>query len=266
MNRPVHHPDRFAGKVALVTGAAQGIGRVVALRLAREGAGVIIADAHEEQARAVAAEIKADGGHAYVIVANLETADAARRVVGEAVEKFSVLDVAIHNVGGTIWSKPFWEYEEKQIEKEINRSLWPTLWGCWAVVPHMRARRRGAIVNIGSLAVRSIYRVPYAAAKGGVHAITQCMAEELEDCGVRVNCVAPGGIDVGERVIPRNPEPLSVPEQEWKRHMTAQTIAMTPLRRYGHAEEVASAVCFLAADEASYITGQVLYVAGGADA
>jgi len=258
--------DRFAGKGALVTGAAQGIGRAVAERLAREGARVAIADAHAQQAQAVTEGILAAGGDAFPLIADLEQAAAARSVVAQCIERLGAIDVAVHNVGGTIWSKPFWEYREEEIEKEISRSLWPTLWGCHAVIPHMRARGAGAIVNIGSVAVRSIFRVPYAAAKGGVHAMTVSIAQELADCGVRINCVAPGGVDAGARIIPRNPNPLSAQELEWKRCMTAQTIANTPLKRYGRVEEIAAAVCFLAADEASYITGQVLYVAGGDDA
>jgi dihydroxycyclohexadiene carboxylate dehydrogenase len=258
-----HHPNRFDGKIAVVTGAAQGIGRAVALRLAREGAVVVVADAHEQQASQTVAEIENAGGRARMFVADLETASAAKSLIERTIGDLGAIDVAVHNVGGTIWSKPFYEYRQHEIEKEISRSLWPTLWGCWAVIPHMRSRGRGSIVNIGSVAVRSIYRVPYAAAKGGVHAITESLAEELRDCGVRINCVAPGGTDVGKRVIPRNPNPLSAAEENWKREMTAQTIANTPLRRYGYPEEIASAVCYLAADEASYITGQVLYVAGG---
>ena len=264
---PASNPnDRFAGKRAIVTGAAQGIGRAAAVQLAREGAAVVVADANAEHARAVVDEIRSNGGVAHDFIADLETAAGARALVGYAIATLGAVDIAVHNVGGTIWSKPFWEYREEEIEKEISRSLWPTLWGCHAIIPHMRERQSGVIVNVGSLAVRSIFRVPYGAAKAGVHAITECLAEELEDCGVRVNCVAPGGIDGGVRAIPRNPHPLSAQELEWKTHMTKETIARTPMRRYGRVEEVAAAVCFLAADEASYITGQVLYVAGGAHA
>jgi dihydroxycyclohexadiene carboxylate dehydrogenase len=257
--------QRFADKVAIVTGAAQGIGKGVALRMAREGARVVLADANEPFCLAVRDEIRAAGGHADALIVNLETAAGARKLVDHAIGLHGHIDIAVHNVGGTIWAKPFWEYEEAQIEHEITRSLWPTLWGCRAVIGHMRERRAGVIVNIGSVAVRSIYRVPYAAAKAGVHAITVCMAEELGDCGVRVNCVAPGGVDAGARNIPRNPEPLSAHELEIKRHMTATTIANTPLARYGTVDEIASTVCYLASDEASYITGQVIYVAGGAN-
>jgi len=255
--------DRFAGKTCIVTGAAQGIGRAIALQLAAEGAWLVVADANAAQLQTVTDEIRDIGASVHAVSIDLEAAAASRRLVSEAIERCGAIDVAVHNVGGTIWSKPFWEYEQAQIEKEVARSLWPTLWGCHAVIPHMRSRGAGAIVNVGSVAVRSIYRVPYAAAKAGVHAMTVCMAQELEDCGVRVNAVAPGGVDVGVRATPRNPDALSPAEVQWKRQMTEQTIARTPMRRYGRPEEIASAVCYLAADEASYITGQVLYVAGG---
>jgi dihydroxycyclohexadiene carboxylate dehydrogenase len=255
--------SRFAGKGAFVTGAGQGIGRAIALGLAHEGARVVVADRDAEGAAAVVRDIEQAGGHAHAIVRDLETADGASAFVAQAVDMLGGVDVAVHNVGGTIWSKPFWRYERHEIEREIAHSLWPTLWGCHAILPHMRARGTGAIVNIGSLAVRLVYRVPYAAAKAAIHAVTVCLAQELGDCGVRVNCVAPGGIDVGPRRVARNPHGLSDEEREWKRDMTARTVAATPLGRYGTAEEVASAVCYLASDEASYITGQVLYVAGG---
>jgi len=258
--------SRFSGQIAIVTGAAQGIGKAIALQLATEGATIVMADMHAAPLEAAAVDVRARGGRVHTYCADLSQAQNARGLVSHAIELEGQLDVAVHNVGGTIWSKPFWEYTEAEIEQEITRSLWPTLWGCHAVIDHMRLRGRGAIVNIGSVAARSIYRVPYAAAKAGIHAITACMALELEDCGVRVNCVAPGGVDAGPRVIPRNPNPLSEAELHYKRHMTQTTLANTPMRRYGQPEEIAAAACFLASDEASYITGQVLYVAGGGSA
>ena len=136
-----------------------------------------------------------------------------------------------------------------------------------AAAPAMAASgSQGVVVNVASIAgIMAIgSSVAYAASKAGVHAITECMALELADSGVRVNCVAPGGVDGGTRLIPRNPDPLSAHEVELKKHMTAQTIATTPMARYGTLDEIASAVCYLGCDEASYITGQVLYVAGGA--
>jgi dihydroxycyclohexadiene carboxylate dehydrogenase len=101
--------------------------------------------------------------------------------------------------------QPFWHYTEEQVKEEIDQSFWSTLWCCRAVLPIMREQRNGAIVNVGSLAPRGIYRVPYAAAKGGVFALTTSLALEVASTGIRVNCVAPGPVDNADRVTPRNP-------------------------------------------------------------
>ena len=183
-------------------------------------------------------------------------------MIAQALAAFGMIDVAVHNVGGSMWTKPFWEYADDEIQQEIQRSLWPTLRCCRAVIPVMIRQKRGAIVNIGSVATRGIYRVPYSAAKGGVHAMTVCMAMELAEYNIRVNCVAPGAISAN-RVIPRNPKPPSEAEKQWRNDVIAQTLRDTFQARLGEAEEVAAAVAFLAADESSYVTGQVMHVAGG---
>ncbi len=256
---------RFDGRTAIVTGAAQGIGRATALRLAAEGAAVVVVDRARAQCLLVLAELHAAGAQAMFIDADLERHDGAERMVEETLARFGRIDVAVHNVGGTIRVKPFWEYGVAEIEQEINRSLWPALWCCREVIPVMRRQGSGAIVNVGSAVTRGgLFRVPYAAAKGGVHAMTLCMASELADSGVRVNCVAPGAIDNADRVIPRNPEPPSDGDRERIKAMYTQTLAATPLGRMGSAAEVAAAICFLAADESSFVTGQVWSVAGGA--
>ncbi len=253
----------FAGKTAVVTGAAQGIGRATALRLARDGAQVALVDRAAEVCATVRERIAAAGGRAVVISADLETKNGVDSMVEQALAAFGAIDVAVHNVGGTIWAKPFWEYADDEIQQEISRSLWPTLRCCRAVIPVMLRQKRGTIVNIGSVATRGIYRVPYSAAKGGVHAMTVCLAMELAQHNIRVNCVAPGGIESDDRVIPRNPNPPSQIERQWRNDVRAQTLRDTPLARQGVADEIAAAVAFLASDEASYITGQVIYAAGG---
>ncbi len=256
--------QRFADKVAIVTGAAQGIGRATALRLASEGAHVVLVDVALSQCMTVKAEIENDAGSASVIQADLETFDGAQAMVEHTLSLAKRIDISVHNVGGSIWFKPFWEYAPAEIEKEISRSLWPALWCCRAVVPVMRAQGGGAIVNVGSAVTRGgFYRVPYAAAKGGVHAMTTCIANELGESGVRVNCVAPGGVDNADRRIPRNPKPLSPQEKRWLEEMYARSLNDTALRRLATADEIAAAICFLAADESSYVTGQLLSVAGG---
>ncbi len=255
--------QRFKDKVVIVTGAAQGIGKACALRFAREGGSVMIADRAEEQALLVQQQIRDAGGIAEICMADLETSAGAKKVMQATIDAFGRIDVSVHNVGGTIWAKPFWEYPDEQIEKEINRSLWPTLWCCRAVIPYMVEQKSGAIVNVGSIATRGINRVPYSAAKGGVQAITTCMALELAEYGVRVNCVNPGGIDQGERAIPRNTGALTEIDKAGMQGVIDQTIRDTPMGRYGTPEEEAAAICFLAADEASYITGETINVAGG---
>jgi dihydroxycyclohexadiene carboxylate dehydrogenase len=255
--------QRFKDKVVIVTGAAQGIGKACALRFAREGGSVMIADRAEEQALLVQQQIRDAGGIAEICMADLETSAGAKKVMQATIDAFGRIDISVHNVGGTIWAKPFWEYPEEQIEKEINRSLWPTLWCCRAVIPYMVEQKSGAIVNVGSIATRGINRVPYSAAKGGVQAITTCMALELAEYGVRVNCVNPGGIDQGERAIPRNTGALTEIDKAGMQGVIDQTIRDTPMGRYGTPEEEAAAICFLAADEASYITGETINVAGG---
>jgi dihydroxycyclohexadiene carboxylate dehydrogenase len=254
-----HFPNRFAGKVAMVTGAAQGIGREVTLRLAREGAQVALVDRSP-----LVAEVCAEAGaRAFAINADLESFTGARNTMDQALGRFARIDVLVNNVGGTIWSKPYAEYEELQIEAEIRRSLFPTLWCCRAVLPAMLRQGGGVIVNVSSVATRGINRVPYAAAKGGVNAITACLAFEYAQHGVRVCGVAPGGTDAPPRRIPRNTTARTAQEETWMQQMVEQTTSSSLMKRYGTTEEQAAAILFLASDEAAYITGVTLPVAGG---
>ena len=262
MNMSKNMHQRFIDKVVIVTGAAQGIGEGVAAFAAREGAQVVIAD-RSPLLHEVAARIAAAGGAVVPVIADLETYAGARMVVQAALERYGRVDILINNVGGTIWAKPYQEYEEAQIEAEIRRSLFPTLWCCHAVLPTMIARQQGVIVNVSSIATRSIHRIPYAAAKGGVNAMTASLAMEHAADGIRVNAVATGGTNAPPRKVARNPEPLSPKEQGWYQAIIDQTIASCPMQRYGEIEDQVRAILFLASDEARYVTGSVLPVAGG---
>lgn len=255
-------PGRFAGKVAVVTGAAQGIGREVALRLAREGAALLLTD-RSEIVDETAAEARDLGAGAAVEIADAETFEGCERVMAAAVERFGRLDVLVNNVGGAIRFKPFAHFAAQEIEAEIRRSLFPTLWCCRAALPHLLEAGGGSIVNVSSVATRGLNRVPYAAAKGGVNALTACLAWEYAAHGIRVNAVAPGGTEAPPRRIPRNPEPPSDQERAWIAEVVAQTKASSLMGRYGTAAEQAAAILFLASDEASYVTGVTLPVAGG---
>jgi len=254
---------RFEDKVVVVTGAAQGIGKACALRFAEEGAKVMIADRAEEQAILVQQQIRDAGGIAEICITDLEKNEGSKKVMQETIDTFGRIDVSVHNVGGTIWAKPFWEYPDDQIEKEINRSLWPTMWACRAVIPQMIKQKSGSIVNVGSVATRGINRVPYSAAKGGVQAMTVCLSLELAEHNVRVNCVNPGGVDQGVRATPRTTDAMTEVDKAGMQGVMEQTDRDTPMKRFGTPEELAAAICFLAADEASYITGEIMNVAGG---
>ena len=253
---------RFAGKVAVITGAAQGIGRTVAIRIAHEGGKLALVD-RSPLAEEVLHEAEAAGAEAIAIIADLETFSGATAAIAGATERFGRVDILVNNVGGTIWAKPYVEFAEAQIEAEIRRSLFPTLWCCRAVLPGMLERGAGVIVNVSSVATRGVNRVPYAAAKGGVNAITASLAMEYAAHGIRVCGVAPGGTDAPPRRIPRNADERNAQEGEWYRQVVDQTISSSLMKRYGTTEEQAAAILFLASDEASYITGATLPVAGG---
>jgi dihydroxycyclohexadiene carboxylate dehydrogenase len=257
--------QRFQGKVVLVTGAAQGIGRGVALRIAAEGGQVLAVD-RSDLVDEVVAQIREAGGDAAAAQADLETYAGAQHVVAQCLARFGRVDVLVNNVGGTIWAKPYEHYEEQQIEAEIRRSLFPTLWCCRAVLPHMVERQQGVIVNVSSVATRGVHRVPYSAAKGGVNALTASLAMEHTSNGIRVNATAPGGTDAPPRRVPRNQAPANAPtaiETQWYQGVIDQTKDSSLMHRYGTIDEQVAPILFLASDESSYITGSVLAVAGG---
>ncbi|MEG0858593.1 MAG: 1,6-dihydroxycyclohexa-2,4-diene-1-carboxylate dehydrogenase [Pseudomonas sp.] len=248
--------NRFDNKVALVTGAAQGIGRRLCERLLEEGATLVAVDRSE-----LVHELQGEG--VLTLTADLEQYGDCNRVMAAAVERFGRLDVLVNNVGGTIWAKPFEHYETAQIEAEVRRSLFPTLWCCHAALPYMLEQGHGAIVNVSSIATRSVNRVPYGAAKGGVNALTACLAFETAGRGVRVNATAPGGTEAPPRRVPRNSAEQSSDEKVWYQQIVDQTLDSSLMKRYGNLDEQVGAILFLASDEASYITGTVLPVGGG---
>ncbi|KVQ47008.1 1,6-dihydroxycyclohexa-2,4-diene-1-carboxylate dehydrogenase [Burkholderia territorii] len=252
--------QRFSGKVVVVTGAAQGIGRGVALRAAAEGGRVLFVDRADFVAE-VAAE--APGGNTAGFVADLETYDGARAAMACAVATFGRIDVLINGVGGAIRMRPFAEFEPEQIDAEIRRSLLPTLYSCHAVLPHLLAGGGGTIVNVSSNATRGIRRVPYSAAKGGVNALTAALAMEYAEHGIRVVATAPGGTTAPPRRVPRNAAGDTAQEQAWMAEAVRQVTDSTFFKRYGTLDEQIAPILFLASDEASYITGTVLPVAGG---
>lgn len=262
---PVVSPGRFAGRSVLITGAVQGIGRAVADRVVREGGIVTVVD-RADLIATVADELTAASPENIRVVpveADLETFSGAQSAADAALEAHGRIDILINNVGGTIWARPYHEYSAEQIEKEVRRSLFPTLWMCRAVLPAMVSRGAGTIVNVSSVATRGVNRVPYAASKGGVNGLTSALALEAAPHGVRVVATAPGGTLAPERKVSRGGDAQTEQEKAWYSQIVDQTIDSTALGRYGTLHEQAAPICFLASDEASYITGSILPVAGG---
>ena len=253
---------RFDGKVMVVTGAAQGIGAAVAIRAAAEGAMVVLAD-RADFVDEVAGEIIAQGGKAIAVCCDLETHQGAVAAMEAAIDGFGQIDCLINNVGGTIWAKPYAHYAPDEIEAEVRRSLFPTLWCCNAVLPHLLAGGCGVIVNVSSVATGGLNRAPYAAAKGGVNALTRALAFEYAEHNIRVVATAPGGTDAPPRRVPRNATAPNEQDKGWYQTIVDQTIGSSLMHRYGSIDEQVAPILFLASDEASYITGSILPVAGG---
>lgn len=264
-------PQRFKDQVVIVTGAAQGIGFAVAQRIAREDGTVVLVDRADLVHDKAKELVDAGTREVYSTTADLETFAGAQSAVDFALEKAGRVDVLINNVGGTIWAKPYEHYTPEEIEKEINRSLFPTLWMCRAVLPALIGNsskedsrsEQGVIVNVSSTATGGINRVPYAAAKGGVNAIVSALAHEAAHHNVRVVAAAPGGTLAPARAVQRGPLPDDEQEKAWYQQIVDQTVDSSLMKRYGTLDEQTAPICFLASKEASYITGSVLPVSGG---
>lgn len=273
---PVLDPRAAGGKrlrdrIAIVTGAGQGIGRATSRRMAEEGARVMIADQHQAGAERTCNELRAYGVDADTFVGDLSGSHTARELMAATIARFGHIDTLVNCAGGAMYAgKPGWQYTPEEMVANVQNNFWTTMWCCWAVLPHMVERRSGAIVNIASNAVRGTERLPYAASKGGVIAMTTSLALETATLGVRINCVAPfwSAKPLGDALFAREPGRLGPQTQEewqaWYDRLAAKFLPQIPMRRAGTMEEQAAAITFLASDDASFITGQILTVGGGA--
>ena len=260
---------RLTGKVCIVTGAGQGIGRATAKRLGQEGGTIVVADRVDEGATQTLSELRDHGVNATKALVDVGTFAGAQSLMQQTVAAHGRIDVLVNNVGGTIWIKPFHLYSEEEVKLELERSLYPTLWCCLAVLPIMMRQQAGSIVNLGSQSVRGLYRLPYAASKGGIAALTKVLAMEYGRHGIRINTVSPGGTEISDRVTPRQyigpglTAREDAAEAEYRREMADDIRVQQALRRRGLPQEQAAAIAFLASDDASFITGQVINCSGG---
>lgn len=235
------------GKVAIVTGAASGIGKAIAERYSWEGADVVVADVNQEDGAELAEEI--DGVFMECDVSSWENVE---QVVEDTVEKYGRLDIIVNNAGiGSV--ETIEEMDVEDYEKIRSVDLDGVVYGCKAAAPHLK-ETEGTILNIASIygLVGDVGATAYNAAKGGVVNLTRSVADDLAQYNVRVNSICPGFVDT-----PMTEEALE--DEEFREHVTGQT----PLGRVADPEEIAGAAFFLASDEASYITGVNLPVDGG---
>ncbi|NUR88880.1 MAG: SDR family oxidoreductase [Nonomuraea sp.] len=241
---------------ALVTGASKGIGRAIALAYAEAGADVALVSRSADALGEVAREIEGMGRKAVVIPADLTDREAATGAVAGAIEGLGHLDVVVNNAGGSNFMVEFKDLRLSGWDKLMRLNLDSAVSVCHAVAPHLLGRGSGSVINVASVAALGApFLAPYAAATAGLVALTKTLAVEWGAAGVRVNALCPGwtATDLNRNL--------------WEDEAAgAATVSGVPMRRWGSAEEMAQPAVFLAGDASAYMTGQVLFIDGGATA
>ena len=244
--------NQLTGRIALVTGAAGGIGLAVARRFAAAGASLAIADIRIDAAIRVAAEFAGLGHRAIGLGGDLSRSADANTLVKSTLAEFGRIDILVNNAGLMGRVAPLWELQDQDWNQVIGVDLNSVFFVSRAVIPHMRARKSGCIVSVASIAGKegTPRLIPYSVAKAGIIAFTKALGKEVITEGIRVNCVAPGVVET----------PLL---DQLPPEATQLMLSKAPMGRFGTADEVAAVVHFLASDDASFITAQCFDVSGG---
>ncbi len=242
----------FGDKVALVTGSGRGIGKAIALKLAEEGADVVVNDIDEDLAKETAREVEAKGRRSLVSNADVSNHPSVREMLEQAKTEFGTLDVLVNNAG-IIGRGSFEDHSYRDFDRVVSVNLRGTYNCSKEAVPVLKEQESGTVVNISSIAgkVGDITSAPsYGPSKGGINALTKSLARELAPYGVTVNAVAPHAIETEM-------------SSEWSEEKRKRVTSEIPLNRLGQPEEVAATVAFLASKGAKFITGEIIDVNGG---
>ena len=241
---------RLAGKTAIITGAGGDLGRGTAVRLAEEGARVLVNDIRLERAEETVAMVTGAGGEAMANAADITDAEAVGAMVEQALSAWGQVDILVNNAGD-IRDSLIAKMSEEAWDWVLDLNLKGSFLCTRAVAPHMIERTSGRIVNLSSLAYKgNIGQANYVAAKSGIVGLTQASGLEFARYGISVNCVAPGLIDTPKT------DTLDQATRE-------RLVRLTPMRRMGDIVDIANAILFFVSDEAKYVTRQVIHVSGG---
>ena len=246
---------RLDGKVAIVTGAGQGLGRSTALRFAAEGARVVIADLNRETARDTVDAIRSGGGEAIAVVGDVSDAADAERMAATTLAEYERIDILVNNAATFGSGKHIAEIDEAEWDRVMRINLKGPFLCSKYVIPPMRRQGSGSVVFVSSMSgvVANEFQADYNTSKHGLIGLARCLAQDCGEDGIRANVVCPTGMNTP--MMARTPAVNVAPYA-----------AMTMFSRFAEPEEVANAILFLASDEASYITAAVLMVDGGATA
>jgi NAD(P)-dependent dehydrogenase (short-subunit alcohol dehydrogenase family) len=243
---------RLDGLVSVITGGAGGIGTAVARRFGEAGATVVLVDLRTDAVVAAADALCDAGYHAVGVAGDVTAKECVDSLIGKVVDDFGHLDILVNNAGIMGTTAPLWEVSDEVWRHVLEVDLNSVFVCSRAVVPHMRARQHGSIVNVSSIAGKegTPFLAAYSTAKAGIIALTKALGKELINDGVRVNCVAPAVVDT----------PLL---EQLPADAIESMLSKAPMGRFGTADEVAAVVHFLASDEASFVTAQCYDVSGG---
>lgn len=251
---------RLQGKICVVTGAGQGIGKATAVLFANEGASVVLGDINEKSGRITQNEIERAGGDSIFVKADVSKETDARRLLETAASKFRRLDVLFNNVGVVDLNDNIFELTRKSWDRVLAINLTSTFLCTKFAVPQMVKRKKGSIINmssiVGMVGERGSSELTYAATKGAVRGFSKQLSADLAPYGIRVNCISPGYTETPALLdaFETGVNPRGSKREKQRQHL---------LNRFAQPEEIANAALFLASDESSFVTGTVLVVDGG---